>query len=276
MATKMLWVGQLVCLSVLTVSIAGGAAATPEQNSAPAGRSRTARSSQADSKPVLNYYVPQASGSGIVKKKSPVEAAVARPEIPASPRYTSNYQVSYHGIPTLQGTGESSQGGWLNGNRQTYYPGQTFYANVGPTAGNTQAPIATQAPAQAKRFSFGGLFRSSSPESQSQKVSFQSTGRVETGTASWYGPDFHGGKTANGETYDMNSMTAAHRTLPFGTILKVTNLNNGREALVRVNNRGPYLRSRVVDLSKAAAAELGFMGRGLAKVRLEVVKMMGQ
>ena len=97
------------------------------------------------------------------------------------------------------------------------------------------------------------------------------TGPEMTGRASWYGRDFHGGPTANGERYDMYSMTAAHRTLPFGTKLKVTNLDNGRECVVRVNNRGPFRKGRVLDLSKGAAQHLGMISSGIAKIKMQVL-----
>lgn len=96
-------------------------------------------------------------------------------------------------------------------------------------------------------------------------------GLVQDGMASWYGKDFDGGKTANGERYHMDSMTAAHKTLPFGTIVKVQNLDNGRECTVRINNRGPYIKNRVLDLSKAAASQLGFISRGITHIRMQVV-----
>ncbi len=97
------------------------------------------------------------------------------------------------------------------------------------------------------------------------------TGYVQTGIASWYGKGFHGGPTASGERYDMNTLTAAHPTLPFGTLVRVTNLQNGRDVVVRVNNRGPFRKNRIIDLSKEAARQLGMVGSGLAKVRVEVV-----
>lgn len=100
------------------------------------------------------------------------------------------------------------------------------------------------------------------------------TGYVQTGIASWYGADFHGGGTASGERYDMESLTAAHRSLPFGTLLRVTNLHNGRNVIVRVNNRGPYVKNRIIDLSKAAARQLGMIGRGVAKVKVEVLSLV--
>lgn len=94
---------------------------------------------------------------------------------------------------------------------------------------------------------------------------------VETGIASFYGKNdgFHGKKTANGEIYDRETLTAAHRTAPFGSLLKVTNLSNGKSVVVRVNNRGPFTRGRVVDLSFRAARDLGFVSRGLTRVKVE-------
>jgi rare lipoprotein A len=95
----------------------------------------------------------------------------------------------------------------------------------------------------------------------------------QEGIASFYGNNdgFHGGKTANGERYDKNSMTAAHKTAKFGTKMKVTNLSNGKSVVVRINNRGPYIRGRIIDVSVAAARQLGFFSRGITKVRIEPV-----
>jgi len=97
-------------------------------------------------------------------------------------------------------------------------------------------------------------------------------GGVETGVASWYGQEFHGRPTSSREVYDMNDMTAAHRTLPFGTYVMVTNLDNGRSAIVRVNDRGPFARGRIIDLSYAAARVLEIVGPGTARVRLEILR----
>jgi rare lipoprotein A len=96
-------------------------------------------------------------------------------------------------------------------------------------------------------------------------------GLEQRGTASFYGPGFQGRETANGETFDMNDMTCAHRTLPFGTVLLVRNLDNGREATVRVNDRGPYVGGRIIDLSRAAAGEIGMLETGTAEVLLRIV-----
>ncbi|HYA49427.1 MAG TPA: septal ring lytic transglycosylase RlpA family protein, partial [Burkholderiales bacterium] len=90
--------------------------------------------------------------------------------------------------------------------------------------------------------------------------------------ASWYGPEFHGRPTSNHEVFNMNDMTAAHPTLPFGTYVNVTNLDNGRTAVVRVNDRGPFVGGRIIDLSYAAARVLGMIGPGTARVRLEILQ----
>ena len=91
------------------------------------------------------------------------------------------------------------------------------------------------------------------------------------GIASWYGPDFNGKLTASGEVYDMYAMTAAHKTLPLGTVVKVTNLDNGKSAQVRINDRGPYVKGRIIDLSKSAAQAIEIGAAGTANVRLEIV-----
>lgn len=96
-------------------------------------------------------------------------------------------------------------------------------------------------------------------------------GFVQQGVASWYGPDFHGKRTSNGEIYNMYAMTAAHKTLPLGVYVKVHNEANGREAVVRVNDRGPFVKGRIIDLSYAAAKKLGVVGPGTAPVRIEAL-----
>ncbi|MBS1841324.1 MAG: septal ring lytic transglycosylase RlpA family protein [Acidobacteria bacterium] len=94
---------------------------------------------------------------------------------------------------------------------------------------------------------------------------------TEEGNASWYGAPFHGRKASNGETYDMNKMTAAHRTLPFNSMVRVTNLNNGKSTTVRITDRGPFVDNRIIDLSKAAAQEIESIGPGVVPVRIEVL-----
>lgn len=92
-----------------------------------------------------------------------------------------------------------------------------------------------------------------------------------TGLASWYGLGFHGARTANGERFDQNALTAAHRTLPFGTRVRVTNLQNGRSVVVRINDRGPFTGGREIDLSRGAAAAIGLIGAGVGPVRIDVL-----
>ncbi len=96
-------------------------------------------------------------------------------------------------------------------------------------------------------------------------------GYNETGVASWYGKKFHGKATANGERYDMHTMSAAHKTLPMPTMVRVTNLDNGRSVVVRVNDRGPFIKSRIIDLSYAAARSLGYDKKGTAHVRVQTL-----
>ncbi len=92
------------------------------------------------------------------------------------------------------------------------------------------------------------------------------------GIASWYGPGFHGKKTANGEIYNQNAMTAAHKTLPLGSVVEVKNLNNGKKITVRINDRGPFIDGRIIDLSKKGAQKLGMLDSGIARVRVTLVK----
>ena len=92
---------------------------------------------------------------------------------------------------------------------------------------------------------------------------------IQFGTASWYGPGFHGHETASGETFNQHALTAAHRTLPLGTEAKVTNLATGQSVIVKINDRGPYVKGRHLDLSRAAAKRIGLIKRGIAKVKIE-------
>ena len=94
-------------------------------------------------------------------------------------------------------------------------------------------------------------------------------------TASWYGPHFHGRKTANGECYDQMAFTAAHKQLRFGTLLRITNPRNNKSVIVRINDRGPYVRGRELDLSKASASVLGFMESGVMKVKVDQISLKG-
>ena len=109
---------------------------------------------------------------------------------------------------------------------------------------------------------------------------YQPTKKIEqfsqTGKASWYGPGFHGKKTSSGERFDMNTLSAAHRTLPIPSYARVTNLSNGKSIVVRINDRGPFHGNRVMDLSKAAAKELGFIHTGTANVKVEQILPNGK
>ena len=110
-----------------------------------------------------------------------------------------------------------------------------------------------------------------------QTVSRRSTKQIknspyEVGTASWYGEFFQGKETASGEPFDMQALTAAHPTLPLGSFVRVTNLRNGRAVIVRINDRGPVVEGRIIDVSYNTARVLGFEGRGLQKVRLDLVR----
>lgn len=107
----------------------------------------------------------------------------------------------------------------------------------------------------------------------SERYARPSSGEVQRGVASWYGPKFHGKPTASGEIYDMHGLTAAHKELPLQTVVAVRNLDNGREVTVRINDRGPFVRGRVLDLSYAAAQKLDMVGPGTARVEIRVVEV---
>lgn len=129
-------------------------------------------------------------------------------------------------------------------------------------------PAATKSPDARTSYKVGRTYtingRTYTPE--------ESFDHVESGRASWYGPGFDGKPTANGEIFDSGAMTAAHRTLQLPSIVRVTNVGNGRSAIIRVNDRGPYHGDRVLDVSEAAAVELGFRDIGIAYVRIEVLE----
>lgn len=99
---------------------------------------------------------------------------------------------------------------------------------------------------------------------------------IETGVASWHGPNFNGKKTANGEIFNMRDLTAAHRTLPFNSLLRVQNLDNGKTTEVRINDRGPFAKNRIIDLSRRAAEQLDMIGPGTANVRLYLMNDPGR
>lgn len=129
-----------------------------------------------------------------------------------------------------------------------------------------------------------GYSRSSASDKKSTKKKSSSTKKKSSskqtsakkselkGGASWYGPGFHGKTTANGEKFNMYAMTAAHKTLKFGTIVEVTDLDTGKKVRVRINDRGPYAKGRIIDLSKKAAKKLGMIDKGHAQVSLRIIK----
>ncbi|NDK54982.1 septal ring lytic transglycosylase RlpA family protein [Pontibacter fetidus] len=104
----------------------------------------------------------------------------------------------------------------------------------------------------------------------------QDNTQTQTGAASWYGSKYHGRKTSSGERYNKNDMTAAHNTLPFGTKVKVTNLANNESVIVRINDRGPYVGKRIIDVSEVAARKLDMHGAGVANVKVEVIELDGK
>lgn len=108
---------------------------------------------------------------------------------------------------------------------------------------------------------------SSTPKSGGRVAS----GHSESGMASYYGNEFHGRKTANGERFDQGKLTAAHRTMPFGTRVKVTNTQNGKSVVVRINDRGPFAKGRIIDLSSSAFKSIAYLGAGVVPVRVQVI-----
>lgn len=146
----------------------------------------------------------------------------------------------------------------------------TALATFSALIGSSPAIAAPLAPIRMPNSSFDGAHHSNWDPS-----SVERTRTVELTTASlasWYGPGFYGNRTANGEIYTGRDLTAAHRSLPFGTRVRVTNLRNGRSVVVRVNDDGPHVPGRVIDLSEAAAGRIGLISSGIAPVRLEVLR----
>jgi rare lipoprotein A (peptidoglycan hydrolase) len=111
--------------------------------------------------------------------------------------------------------------------------------------------------------------QSPTPQAKEEAAPAGKPETTKVGTASWYGPGFHGHETASGETFDQHALTAAHRTLPLGTEAKVTNLETGQSVTVTINDRGPYVQGRQLDLSQAAAKQIGLTKQGVAKVKIE-------
>ena len=139
---------------------------------------------------------------------------------------------------------------------------------------NNQILAANLESSKTNQLQLNNLNSVASPQSE---INFSNTSptqiarRVFNGRASWYGPGFHGRRTANGEIFNSNAMTAAHRSLPFGTRVRVTNVRNGRSVIVRINDRGPFIGGRIIDVSAGAARRLNMISSGVAPVRLEIL-----
>lgn len=116
----------------------------------------------------------------------------------------------------------------------------------------------------------------SAPSPGPSPIAITDSALAATGTASWYGPGFDGKTTASGEKFNQNNLTAAHRTLPFGTVVRVKCLKNGQTVDVRINDRGPFTKGRIIDLSKAAAREIGLIERGIGPVEIHVLSLPGR
>lgn len=164
--------------------------------------------------------------------------------------------------------------------------GSTPWGSVGRRPGRARGPtgsegrralaLALALAATATALSAGcGAARQAGPGASGPGASDRAPpiGHLERGQASWYGDRFHGKKTASGERFDMRALTAAHRHLPFGARVRVTNLENGRSVVVRINDRGPYGRGRIIDVSKAAAERLGMLRAGVVRVTVEVLTL---
>ena len=149
---------------------------------------------------------------------------------------------------------------------QTSDPMSATYPRVDPPFAETFEPFATPRPDLQIPPSAVDLGTFDPPLEPRETV--RSLG---TGVASYYGRRFHGRLTANGERFNMNAMTAAHKTLPFGTKVRVTNSSNGRSVVVRINDRGPFIRGRTIDLSRGAATRIGMIARGHARVKMEII-----
>ena len=143
--------------------------------------------------------------------------------------------------------------------------------NVPPPSATPASSSTSQPAPPARSPTTGSGSPASGPPPASERQPAIPGAYVEEGTASWYGVPFNGRRTSNGEIYDMHTLTAAHRTLPFNCIVRVTNLDNGKQTEVRINDRGPFVADRVIDLSLAAAQAIEMWGPGTARVRLEIL-----
>ena len=122
------------------------------------------------------------------------------------------------------------------------------------------------------RYNSGNIKKNSNFKVKSNKSTYSKHKKIYKGVASWYGPNFHGKLTANGEVYDQYGVTAAHKELPLNTIARVTNLDNNKSIILRINDRGPYAKNRILDCSYGAAKKLDFLNQGTANVKIEIIE----
>lgn len=122
------------------------------------------------------------------------------------------------------------------------------------------------------RYNSGNIKKNSNFKVKSNKSTYSKHKKIYKGVASWYGPNFHGKLTANGEVYDQYGVTAAHKELPLNTIARVTNLDNDKSIILRINDRGPYAKNRILDCSYGAAKKLDFLNQGTANVKIEIIE----
>ena len=123
------------------------------------------------------------------------------------------------------------------------------------------------------RYNSGDGYANSKIDNSTSKKSDKSFKKTYYGVSSWYGKDFHGKLTANGEVYDMYGITAAHKKLPLNTVARVTNIDNGKSIILRINDRGPFVKGRILDCSMGAAKKLGFHHAGTANVKIEIIEL---
>lgn len=256
--------------------------AVNSQNPAPARQTATASTTR-------NTYIPQqqAAQQSQPSRSTRIPAPSAREILNQQQAAisTARPQQSAHNNVYIQQVAHSPMQTSQSGHPTTVIPQQTRQAQQAAQ----QPTVVASAPVQpAKRGLFSRLTHrhdnTAAQQQQRQTASVNTSAKAQpaykrsnlsgtnqAGVASWYGGKWHGRKTANGERYNMESMTAAHKTLPFGTMVKVRNERNGRECVVRINNRGPFTKGRIIDLSKAAAREIGMMNSGIARVKIEVL-----
>jgi rare lipoprotein A (peptidoglycan hydrolase) len=156
------------------------------------------------------------------------------------------------------------------------YSGDATYETSGKTATNNSKPASPKIATALKTSNYDGAYKIGAPYEIMGKTFYphEDPNYMEFGVASWYGAEFHNRKTANGEIFDKNAYTAAHRTLPLPSIVKIINVENGKSIVVRVNDRGPFVDTsdRIIDVSEKVAKELDFVANGKARVRVEFLK----